>query len=88
MNYEHDPIKAAKNLETHGLDFSDAIHFDWSSAVIIKDERKDYSEERFIAYGLFFGRLTVMVYSPRSSATRLISWRKANSREVAMYEKA
>jgi uncharacterized protein len=87
MRYEWDPAKAAANLEKHGVAF-DAIHaFDWPTAVGGHDPG-DHGEERFRAYGLIGGRLHQCVYTWRGDACRLISLRKANSREITNYEEA
>ena len=86
MNYEWDQTKRQFNLETHGLDFVDVTDFNWDSAVIMEDTRRDYSETRYIAYGFLQGRLSVLVFTPRSESIRVISLRKANSREVKLYE--
>lgn len=74
------------NLKKHGLDFVDVLQVLEGDIVLIEDEREDYGEDRFIAYGSLFGRITVVVYTTRDTVTRIISFRKANSREVAFYD--
>ncbi len=49
------------------------------------DTRRDYGEERFIAYGYVDKRLHVCVYTVRENEIRVISVRKANDREVKKY---
>jgi uncharacterized DUF497 family protein len=49
------------------------------------DDRKRYSEPRFVATGLIEQRLYVMVFCLREVSVRLISLRKANDREVKRY---
>jgi uncharacterized protein (DUF4415 family) len=49
--YEWDETKRAKNLANHGLDFALIEAFDWEQAIIEKDERRDYAEERYRALG-------------------------------------
>ncbi len=51
MQIEFDPEKNALNLRERGIDFEQARDFDWSSALIWRDTRQDYGEERFIALG-------------------------------------
>lgn len=80
--------KAAANLDKHGVDFAVAIDFDWTVALERPDERKDYSEPRWIAYAPIHNRLHAMVYTLRGDSIRIISLRKANSREVQGYEAA
>lgn len=83
--YEWDETKRDINIEKHGIDFA-AIHdFDWDSATIFADERRDYDEPRFVAYGYIKGRLVVVVYTERNERKRIISMRKANSREMNNY---
>jgi uncharacterized protein len=50
-----------------------------------RDVRRDYGEERFRLYGRVAGRLFVIAYTRRETATRVISARKANARERDRY---
>jgi uncharacterized DUF497 family protein len=52
------------------------------------DDRKNYGEVRYTAYGYVNGRLMNVVFTERKpNNIRVISFRKANHREVACYEK-
>jgi len=51
------------------------------------DQRWEYGEERFRALGLMDEKVFVVVFTRRSGAIRIISARRANSREVKRYEK-
>jgi uncharacterized protein len=84
--FEWDEKKRQSNLEKHGVDFTSMRACDWSSALLIEDERKNYGERRFVVYTPLHDRLHVVVYADRGSVRRLISARKANSREVRFYE--
>ena len=86
MYYEWDENKRIANIIKHGIDFLEAEHFDWSSAIETIDDRDDYNEERWIALGLIDKRLHVLIYALRGNNIRLISLRKANSRERKYYE--
>lgn len=86
MNYAWDDAKAQSNLAKHGLAFADAMDFDWSTAFVEADQRYAYGEHRYRAYGPLYGRIVVLVFTMRSGACRIISLRKANSREVRRYE--
>jgi len=88
VTYSFDPAKAASNKALHGVDFADARDFDWKTALVVEDVRRDYGERRYIALGTIGERVHVLVFSPRAGAVRLISLRKANKREVARYEEA
>lgn len=86
--YEWDEAKRQDNLSKHGVDFAEAGKFDWSGALTAKDNRFDYGEDRFNSVGLVGDRLFVMVWTPRGEAVRVISFRKANRKEVEYYEKS
>jgi uncharacterized DUF497 family protein len=88
MDYEWDEKKRTANLEKHGLDFLRAAEMlAGDTLLIVRDDRHDYGEERFIAYGRLGQRVCVAVYAKRKpDAIRLISFRKANRREVIFYE--
>ena len=59
--------------------------FDWASALVLEDTRKDYGERRYRALGLIGGRLHAVVYTPRAGLLHIISLRKANRREEKRY---
>ncbi len=86
MEIEFDPEKNARNIESRGISFEKADLFEWESAVIISDTRRDYSEPRYRAFGLIDNRLHALVFTPRGGVIRVISLRKANRREVLRYE--
>ncbi len=44
MIIEFDPIKNAKNITQRGLSFDFVADFDWSTAALETDTRKDYGE--------------------------------------------
>lgn len=50
-----------------------------------QDTRQDYDEDRFITVGWLDARLVVLVWTPRGEVRRIISMRKANDREKALY---
>jgi hypothetical protein len=83
--YQWDESKRAANLRDHKVDFATVEHFEWETALIIPDEREDYSELREIALGFIGVRLHVMVFTRRGDQVRIISLRKADRREVQRY---
>ncbi|MBB1603336.1 BrnT family toxin [Variovorax sp. UMC13] len=85
MRYSFDPAKLAVNVAKHGVWFSAAEDFEWESALVAVDSRKAYAEARLTAVGLIGERLHVMVFNLRDTTVRLISLRRANSREVKRY---
>jgi uncharacterized DUF497 family protein len=85
MEYEWDDEKAKLNKAKHGVVFDAAHLFQFGSAKIIVDDRKDYGEERLIGLGLIGERVFVIVFTERGSARRVITLRKANKREIKSY---
>ena len=49
------------------------------------DDRRDYGEARNITIGFLDDRMVVVVWTPRAGAFRIVSMRKANDREQALY---
>lgn len=88
MKIVWDEQKRLRNVDKHGCDFADLVQFDWDNAVFVDDDRKDYSERRVLAFGLLDGRLHVLAFTLRSDAVRIISFRRANKREVKRYGKS
>ena len=83
-----DPNKAQLNFKKHGISFEEAQTVLESDQQLIIDDR-DHEEERFIALG--FSKklnLLVVVYCYRmDDAIRIISARKAITKERKIYEK-
>lgn len=88
MRIEYDPEKSARNEAERGLPFDRAVDFEWDDAVIIKDDRVDYPESRFVAVGYLDDRLHVLCFTPAEKGIRVISFRKANAREARKYGKS
>ncbi len=87
MEFEWDEAKRKANLAKHGLDFEDVGEFDWKGAIRWLDDRNDYGEQRFSALGEFRGRVHNASFTIRGGIYRIISFRKANRRELKRYEK-
>ena len=88
MEVEFDPVKNAANIRDRGLSFELAAEFDFGTALIWQDARKAYPEVRFSALGLVGARVHSLVFAETPRGIRVISFRKANQREVKRYEKA
>lgn len=86
---EFDPVKDAENIEERGLSLAlAALLFD-GPFIEEQDERRDYGETRFIGTGPIAelgDRLFVVVYTWREGVRRIISFRKANDREIRKYQ--
>lgn len=88
MEIDFDPIKNDKNIRERGLSFERVRDFDFATAVVREDIRKDYPETRFVALGHLEGRLHVLCFTPTAGGIRVISFRKGNRREERDYEQA
>jgi len=72
-------------LQARRLDMKRADEIFAGPTLTVEDDRKDYEETRFITIGLLDERMVVMVWTQRGGARRIISLRKANEREKALY---
>jgi hypothetical protein len=88
MEFEWDPLKAARNLRKHGVSFHEAASvFGDRLSVTVPDPDHSLDEERFIIVGLSrLGRLLIVAHAERGESIRLISARELTSRERKAYE--
>ena len=86
MHIEFDEQKNRRNIQERGLPFNLAREFDFASAFLHIDSRMFYGETRYVALGTLRGRLHVLCFTEVAAGIRVISFRKANSREVKHYE--
>lgn len=86
MDIEFDPAKDAANIARHGLSLADAAAFDLTGAVIATDDRRNYGETRFRAFGRIDGEGYCLVFVVRSNNVRAISFRRAHEKEMRRYE--
>ena len=87
MKIDFDHEKSRKNTQDRDLSFDQAVDFDWETAIYSEDVRQLYPERRFVAIGYLRERLHVLCFTPIEQGVRVISFRKANFREVKRYEK-
>ncbi len=87
LELEWDEDKRRANVQKHGLDFADARHLDWDNATYIEDNRLPYPEPRYWAFALWKRRLHLVAFCRRGAKVRIISFRKANAKEVRRYGK-
>lgn len=88
MRIEFDTDKNIRNIRERGLSFEEAAEFDFESAAYLKDDRKEYGEERIIAVGYLNRRLHILCFAAITDGIRVISFRKANLREAKKHGKA
>ena len=88
--FEWDVNKAAKNLDKHHVDFSEATTvFDDPMFITVVDEEHSADEERYITLGLSAqGQLLVVAHTDRASRMRIISARRATRKEESFYAAA
>jgi hypothetical protein len=86
MKIEFDPAKSEKNARERGMPFALKEQFDWESSFTEFDTRFAYPEERRVTFGYIGNRLHVVCHTPIEGGIRVISFRKANDREVRKYE--
>jgi uncharacterized protein len=87
MNIEFDPAKSARNERERGLPFELVVEVNWATSYSEEDVRFAYSERRWVTYGFLGDRLHVICHAPFAvDGTRVISFRKANRREIRKYE--
>jgi uncharacterized DUF497 family protein len=86
MEISYDEKKNQTNIKDRNLPFSDVINFDFSTALIWHDTRIRYSELRMVAIGFVLKRLHVVCFNETQDGIRVISFRKANVREIKKYE--
>lgn len=81
MDIEFDPAKDAINRAKHGFPLALGALILANPLMTRQDDRRDYGEARFNAFGLVSGRLLVCTYTMRDQTHRIISLRKASTRE-------
>lgn len=86
MKIEYDAAKRAKTLAERGLDFESVRNLDWDGAIYAQDSRADYGETRYIVFGYIGQDFVCVAYTIRNNRLRVISLRKANTRERRTYD--
>jgi uncharacterized DUF497 family protein len=77
--------KRAINIRKHKVDFEDVEEFDFATAHLVPDLRRDYGENRYFALGTIGRRLHYLAFTVRGAEFHIISLRKANRREEKFY---
>ena len=88
MDVTYDPAKNKRNIRERGLSFDRSSEFDFETAFYFVDSRKEYREIRRVAVGYLDRRLHVLCFVTTKEGIRVISFRKANTREARKYGKA
>jgi uncharacterized protein len=77
---DFDPAKEAVNLSKHGVSLARWV--DLEILAIVGDDRFNYGEPRFRAYGLLDDQPHCLVFTIRNDAYRPISLRRAHAKEL------
>ena len=77
---EFDLAKEAINLSKHGVSLARWV--DLEIQAVLSDDRFDYGEPRYRAYGLIDGAAHCLVFTIRAGQYRPISLRRAHAKEM------
>ena len=87
MEFEWDDAKSELCAKSRYFNFDYAARAFYDPLRLVElDSRHDYGEARYKLLGKIEERLYAVVYTPRPDATRIISARKENQREIRRYE--
>ena len=87
MQFSCDPHKSRANFFKHGIVLEFAQHLEWAKEVVWQHVRYHYNEVRMSGLVPLEGKIYAVVYVLRAESTRMISLRKANNREIQLYDK-
>ena len=90
-SFEWDEAKNKRNIRKHGISFPSAASLFNHLHLVLLDEREHYHEDRWLAIGWGGSMIGVVVFTEKESdlgnkSIRIISARKATTREIEMYE--
>jgi uncharacterized protein len=87
--FEWDDDKAASNLSKHGISFIEAVTvFRDKLGIMKRDIAHSTDEDRFLLIGISFERrILTVVHVERGERLRIVSARRATSRERRDYER-
>lgn len=80
MEIEFDPEKDAANLAKHGISLAEAIKLE--ILTFSADDRFDYGEVRYRAFGFIDGAGYCLAFMEREGKLRAISLRRAHAKEM------
>ena len=87
MLFDWDEEKNRRNIVKHGIDFRTVRPvLSSTEALVLRDGRRDYGEERLIRLCPLAGRIVHVTYTMRRGFIRIISARPADLRERQRYD--
>lgn len=85
MDFRWDEAKRRSNLRKHGIDFADVPPVFDGDTVTVEDHRFDYSERRFVTFGVLEARVLAIAHTEDEDVIRFLSVRKATRNEQVSY---
>ncbi|BBK31184.1 hypothetical protein EDC65_1375 [Stella humosa] len=85
MDFDWTPAKNERNLRERAIGFDKAARIFLGPVIEFCDSRHSYGEVRIVALGVADGRELVVVYSDRDGVRRIISARRANTKERKLW---
>lgn len=85
MDIDFDPAKDESNIAKHGVSLALAASMDMETAVVLEDDRREYGERRFRAFGHIDGLAFCLAFTVRENTVRAISLRRAHQKEMKRY---
>jgi uncharacterized protein len=88
LQFEWDSNKAKKNIEAHNVSFEEASTvFGDNLSLTIFDPLHSENEDRYVIIGNSLkNRMLIVIHTERSDKIRIISARKATTKEREQYE--
>ena len=91
-SFEWDETKNRRHIQKHGVSFASASTLFSLPHLVSLDEWESYGEDRWLAIGCIGPVIGVIVFTEReegkgNKSIRVISARKASTREIELYEK-
>ena len=80
-----DPTKRDATLRKRGIDMARANEVFDGDTLTAEDTRVAYGDTRYVTIGFLDGRMVAVAWTKRGSVRRIISMRKTNVREQAIY---
>lgn len=83
MDLEFDAEKDAANPAKHGVSLADAVKLEMLA--VLADDRFDYGEPRYRAWGMIDGIYFTLAFTVRGEKIQPISLRRAHAKEIKRY---
>ena len=80
-----DPAKRDATLRDRGIDMARADEVFSGDTLTAEDTRIAYGETRYVTIGFLDGRMVAVAWTRRGRVRRIISMRKTNASEQAIY---